>query len=76
MPEQQTQEPTEAQKKEAAARLRSFEVGIGQACSDMNLDYNELAKTAGVDSDTLGPALVEKLVEAASAAEKTADAQK
>ena len=73
MPENQTQEPTEEQKKEAQARLRSFEVGIGRACNDMGLDYNDLAKAAGVESEALGPALIEKLVEAAGEAEKQAD---
>jgi len=71
----QTQEPTEEQKKEAAARLRAFEVGIGQRCNELGIGYEDLAKQAGVDAETLGPALVEQLVEAASEAEKTAEEQ-
>jgi hypothetical protein len=73
--EQKPQQPTEAQKKEAAARLRSFEVGIGHACNEMGINYEDLAKAAGVDTDTLGPALVEQLVEAATQAEKAAEQQ-
>ena len=67
------QTPTEEQKKEAAARLHAFEVGIGHACNEMGINYEDLAKQAGVDSDTLGPALVEQLVVAASEAEKAAE---
>lgn len=71
----QTQEPTEEQKKEAAARLRAFEVGIGQRCNELGIPYEELAKKAGVDADTLGPALVEQLVTVAAEAEKAAEEQ-
>lgn len=73
--EKQTQAPTEEQKKEAAARLRAFEVGIGQRCNELGIAYEDLAKQAGVDADTLGPALVEQLVAAAADAEKAAEAQ-
>lgn len=71
--EKQMPEPTEEQKKEAAARLRAFEVGIGQACNEMGIEYGDLAKAAGVETDALGPALVEQLVEAGIAAEKQAE---
>ena len=73
--EQKTQVPTEEQKKEAAARLQAFEVGIGRACNEMGINYEDLAKAAGVDADTLGPALVEQLVAAAAEAEKPAAQQ-
>lgn len=76
MAENQTQgapELTEEQEKEAMGRLRAFEVGIGRACDEMGVEYDDLAKAAGVDADTLGPALVEKLVEAAGVAEKQAE---
>lgn len=73
MSEEKKTELTEEQKKEAAARLRAFEVGIGHACNEMGINYEDLAKAAGVDSDTLGPALVEQLVEAATQAEKAAE---
>ena len=64
---------TEEQQKEAAARLRAFEVGIGHKCNELGIRYEDLAKQAGVDADTLGPALVEQLIEAATKAEKTAE---
>lgn len=73
--EKKPQEPTEEQKKEAAARLRAFEVGIGQRCNELGIAYEDLAKQAGVDASTLGPALVEQLVTAAMDAEKAAEAQ-
>lgn len=67
---------SEPEIKEAAGRLRAFEVGIGQACNELGIAYEDLAKMAGVDSDKLGPALVEQLVEAATEAEKQATEQK
>ena len=51
---------------EGAARLRAFNVGIGQLCKDAEIPYDKLAKKAGVQPDALAPALVNSVAEAAA----------
>lgn len=53
---------------EGQARLRAFNVGIGQLCKDAGIPYDKLAKDAGVQPDALAPALVNSLAEAAAEA--------
>jgi hypothetical protein len=48
---------------EAAQRLAAFEMGIGRRCADYNVSFDDLAKTAGVVPDALGPSLVQVLVD-------------
>jgi hypothetical protein len=65
-PQTQTQEEKQAQEI-ALNRMRAFEVGIAHFCKDAGVQYDEFAKSAGQTPETLGPNLVESMIEAAEA---------
>jgi len=48
----------------AVSRMRAFEVGVAHLCKDAGIAYNDLAKAAGATPETLGPTLVEAMIEA------------
>lgn len=54
----------EAAEKEGQERLMAFSVGINRRCGEAKIDYDQLAKAAGVRSEMLAPALVDVLVKA------------
>ena len=57
-----------AQTKEAQVavdRMRAFEVGVAHFCKEAEVGYDEFAKAAGQDAETLGPNLAEAMVQAA-----------
>jgi hypothetical protein len=57
----------EKQAAEEASRMRAFTMGVGRFCKDAGVEYDDLAKAAGVTPDQLAPALAEVLVDAAQA---------
>lgn len=69
--------------KEAQARLRAFEVGIGHICDGLGIDYDTFAKQANAafkfaeDDEQaaamLAPWLVNAIVEEATAAQESAN---
>ncbi len=69
-----------AETKEAQARLRAFEVGIGRICNDLGIEYAEFAKRANATckfaetdeeaSGKLAPWLVDVIVEQATKEEQ------
>lgn len=52
---------------EDTARLRSFTMGIGKFCHEAGIEYDDLAKAAGVAPDDLAPGLVEVMLQSAQA---------